>query len=94
MNNFEKMVGLSLGIGAAAGAAWLVMELAKKHPEVAKSIVSGVNEIGNLAADKISNHPNDKLPIEIMKKGKDVLAEIANHELDEYHKRSQRRWYW
>jgi hypothetical protein len=97
MSKFEKTIygitGVGLGIGAVKGAARLVLNLAKKYPEAAKFIVNVVNEIGNISADKFSNHPNDKLPIEIIKKGKDVFAKIANHELDEHHKRSQKRWY-
>ena len=92
MNSFERTFFGIVGVGAAVGAAWLVLELAKKYPGAAKSIVSGVNEIGNLSADKISNHPDDKLPIEIIKKSKDALAEIAKQELDVYYNQSQRRW--
>lgn len=96
MNDFEKtligIIGLGVAAGAAVGAAWFILELSKKYPEPAKAIVNGVNELANLAADNISNHHDDKPAIEVLKKGKDALAEIAKHELDEYHNQSRRLW--
>jgi hypothetical protein len=77
------------GIGIAAGAAWLVVELAKTHPNAAKFVVGVANEGANEAADKFSNHSDDKPAIEAIKKGKDVLAELAKHELDECHARNR-----
>ena len=79
-----------IGLGVATGVTWLVMELSKKHPKPAKSIVDLVNEAGNFMADNISNHPSDKLAIEIVKKDKDFLAERAKDQLDEYHNQSRK----
>jgi len=77
----------------AAGVARLILELAKEHPEAAKAIVSGANELGNLAADNISCSHHEKPAIEAVKKGKDIMAEIANYQLDEYHNSYKRRYY-
>ena len=63
MDIFEKTLVGILGIGVAVGAAWLVVELAKEHPKAAKSIVGGVNEIGNWAADKIPECPDEEIII-------------------------------
>ena len=105
MNNSEKdmIEGVAIGgsiILGAAGAAYLVLKLAEKHPGAAKTIVSIANESVNLVADNISTQPDDKLAIEAINKGKDVLAEMAKHQLDEHHKQSQQRtmqkrwWYY
>ena len=91
MTTLEKVFFGITGVGIAAGAARLVVEFAKTHPNAAKFAIGVANEGANVAADKISNHPNDKLAIEALKKSKDVLAEIAKHELDEYHNQC-RRW--
>jgi len=93
VSDFEKAILGILGVCVAAGAAWLVVDLAKKHPESAKTIINGVSEFADIAADNISSHPDDKLPIEAIKKGKDFLVEITNHEIDEYHNQN-RRWFW
>lgn len=89
MNDFEKTLISIFSLSAAVGAAWLILELSNKYPEPAKAIVSGVNGLANLAADNLSNHPDDKPAIEALKKGKDVLAEIAKDQLDEHYNQSQ-----
>ena len=81
---FTTVVGI-VGICVAAEAARLVLELAKKRPEAAKIIVNAANEAGNFAADNISTHLYDKPAIEVVKKGKDILAEMAKYQLDEHH---------
>jgi len=92
MRDFEKAIIGILGVCAAAGTAWFVAELAKKNPEPAKTIINGVSKLGDVAADNISNHPDDKLPIEAIKKGKEFLVKITNHEIDEYHNQNRRLW--
>ena len=89
MTTMEKIFFGITGVGIAAGTAWLVVELAKTHPNAAKFAVGVVNEAGNVAADKMSDRQEDKPVIEVIKKGKDALADVAKDSLDEYHTRNR-----
>jgi len=60
VSDFEKVIIGMLGLSVAAVAAWLVVELARTHPNAAKFALGVANEGANVAADKISNHPGDK----------------------------------
>lgn len=93
MTNFEKIL-CGIGVfGAAVGAAWGVYELSKKHPNVAKFTIGVANEVGNVAADKISNYnPEDKPVVEVAKSIKDVLADEAKQQIDSSYQYHNQRW--
>ena len=90
MGTLEKITFGILGVGIAAGVAYLTVELSKTHPTAAKTVVDGISKVGDLAADKISDNPNDKPIVEGLKSGKDFLAETAKGKLDERHNQNNR----
>ena len=90
MNNFEKTLCGIGGVALAFGAAWSVYKLSQKYPNAAKFAVGVANEVGNVAADKISNHPKDRPAIEVVKSVKDVLADEAKKQIDINHQHNSR----
>jgi len=85
MGALEKITFGIMGVGIAAGAAYLILELSKTHLNTSKTIVDVASKVGDLAADNISNLPDDKPIIEGLKTGKDFLAEVAKEQLDRHH---------
>ena len=67
MGALEKITFGIMGVGIAAGAAYLILELSKTHLNTSKTIVDVASKVGDLAADNISNRPDDKPIIEGLK---------------------------